>query len=100
SAQSGLKIVLEYFVHGIIEYDLGSILLVFRTPRRPTAKAFAKNVFINQERKLERSADVTTMARRAPSRKRKSFGSGGSMVAKLKLKGIDGRAPPGVEPAA
>uniref|UniRef100_A0A0N5BXW6 Ribosomal protein L18 n=1 Tax=Strongyloides papillosus TaxID=174720 RepID=A0A0N5BXW6_STREA len=36
----------------------------------------------------------------APSRKRKSFGSGGSMVAKLKLKGIDGRAPPGVEPAA
>ena len=27
-------------------------------------------------------------------------GSGGSTVAKLKLKGIDGRAPPGVEPAA
>jgi hypothetical protein len=26
--------------------------------------------------------------------------SGGSMVARLKLKGIDGRAPPGVEPAA
>jgi len=25
---------------------------------------------------------------------------GGSMVAMLKLKGIDGRAPPGVEPAA
>jgi len=30
----------------------------------------------------------------------KSLGSGGSMVARLKLKGIDGRAPPGVEPAA
>ena len=30
----------------------------------------------------------------------KVLGSGGSMVAKLKLKGIDGRAPPGVEPAA
>ncbi len=29
-----------------------------------------------------------------------NMGSGGSMVAKLKLKGIDGRAPPGVEPAA
>jgi len=29
-----------------------------------------------------------------------SLGSGGSMVARLKLKGIDGRAPPGVEPAA
>ena len=36
----------------------------------------------------------------APSREPKLLGSGGSMVAKLKLKGIDGRAPPGVEPAA
>jgi hypothetical protein len=32
--------------------------------------------------------------------KSKYLGSGGSMVARLKLKGIDGRAPPGVEPAA
>jgi len=31
---------------------------------------------------------------------RKSLSSGGSMVARLKLKGIDGRAPPGVELAA
>jgi len=30
----------------------------------------------------------------------KSLGSWESMVARLKLKGIDGRAPPGVEPAA
>ena len=30
----------------------------------------------------------------------KVLGSGGSMVARLKLKEIDGRAPPGVEPAA
>ena len=36
----------------------------------------------------------------APSGKPKSLGSGGSMVAKLELKGIDGRAPPGVKPAA
>ena len=36
----------------------------------------------------------------APYEKSKSLGSGGSMVARLKLKGIDGRAPPGVEPAA
>jgi len=28
------------------------------------------------------------------------MGSGGSTVARLKLEGIDGRAPPGVEPAA
>lgn len=40
------------------------------------------------------------MTRRAASGKPKLLGSGGSMVAKLKLKGIDGRAPPGVEPAA
>ncbi|KAH9523291.1 hypothetical protein Btru_066316 [Bulinus truncatus] len=33
-------------------------------------------------------------------RETKGFGFRGSMVAKLKLKGIDGRAPPGVEPAA
>ena len=32
--------------------------------------------------------------------KSKSLGSGGSIVARLKLKGIDGRAPPGVEPPA
>ena len=36
----------------------------------------------------------------APYDKSKSLGSGGSMVARLKLKGIDGRAPPGVELAA
>ena len=32
--------------------------------------------------------------------KSKYSDSGGSMVARVKLKGIDGRAPPGVEPAA
>ena len=32
----------------------------------------------------------------APYEKSKSLGSGGSMVARLKLKEIDGRAPPGV----
>lgn len=36
----------------------------------------------------------------APYKKSKSLGSGESMVARLKLKGIDKRAPPGVEPAA
>ena len=35
----------------------------------------------------------------APYEKSKCLGSGGSMVARLKLKEIDGRAPPGVEPA-
>ncbi|DAA15242.1 TPA: hypothetical protein BOS_23185 [Bos taurus] len=89
-----------------------------RGGERTRAKAFAKNVFINQERKSEvrrrsdtvvvptindadwRCGGVIPMTRRAASGKPKSLGSGGSMVAKLKLKGIDGRAPPGVEPAA
>ncbi len=39
------------------------------------------------------------LALSAPWEKSKFLGSGGSMVARLKLKGIDGRAPPGVEPA-
>ncbi|KAM2216444.1 hypothetical protein ACFXTI_022924 [Malus domestica] len=86
--------------------------------RRTTAKAFAKDVFINQERKLgarrrsdtvlvstindadQGSTDVTFRTPPAPYEKSKFLGSGGSMVARLKLKGIDGRAPPGVEPAA
>ncbi|PPD66313.1 hypothetical protein GOBAR_DD36808 [Gossypium barbadense] len=46
------------------------------------------------------SADVAFRTPPAPYEKSKSFGSGGSMVARLKLRGIDGRAPPGVEPAA
>ena len=39
------------------------------------------------------------MSSSAPYEKSKSLGSGGSMVARLKLKGIDGRAPPGVNKA-
>ncbi|THG08421.1 hypothetical protein TEA_015079 [Camellia sinensis var. sinensis] len=81
-------------------------------------RTFAKDVFINQERKLgarrrsdtvlvstindadQGSADVTFWTPLAPYEKSQFLGSGGSMVARLKLKGIDGRAPPGVEPAA
>ena len=44
--------------------------------------------------------DVNYVTPSAPYEKSKFLGSGGSMVARLKLKGIDGRAPPGVEPAA
>jgi hypothetical protein len=39
---------------------------------------------------------VTIMTPSAPYEKSKFLGSGGSMVARLKLKEIDGRAPPGV----
>jgi hypothetical protein len=82
------------------------------------AKAFTKDVFFNQERKLgdRRRSDTVVVSTInytdsgcvivafstscALYEKSKSLGSGGSMVARLKLKGIDGRAPPGVEPAA
>ncbi|CAN6989904.1 unnamed protein product [Brassica rapa subsp. trilocularis] len=40
------------------------------------------------------SADVAFRTPLAPYEKSKFLGSGGSMVARLKLKGIDGRAPP------
>ncbi|KAF2083127.1 hypothetical protein K490DRAFT_76775 [Saccharata proteae CBS 121410] len=44
------------------------------------------------------SDDVIILTRSAPYEKSKSLGSGGSMVARLKLKEIDGRAPPGPGP--
>ena len=83
-----------------------------------TAKAFAKDVFINQGTKVRGSKTIryrrslnhklcrlgigrdSMMTRSAPYEKSKFLGSGGSMVARLKLKEIDGRAPQGVEPAA
>ncbi|GAV63969.1 hypothetical protein CFOL_v3_07487 [Cephalotus follicularis] len=46
------------------------------------------------------SADITLRTLLTPYEKLKSLGSEGSMVATLKLKGIDGKAPPGVEPVA
>ncbi|PPS07263.1 hypothetical protein GOBAR_AA13370 [Gossypium barbadense] len=46
------------------------------------------------------SADVAFRTPPALCEKSKSLGSGGSMVARLNLKGVEGRAPPGVEPAA
>ena len=45
-------------------------------------------------------AALNFLARQGASGKPKLVGSRGSMVAKLKLKVIDGRAPPGVEPVA
>ena len=86
--------------------------------RRTTAKVFAKDVFINQERMFgarrrsntvlvstvndadQGSVDVAFRNLPVPYKKSIFLGSGRSMVARLKLKGIDGRTPPGVEPAA
>ncbi len=44
--------------------------------------------------------DVLYITPSAPYEKSKFLDSRGSMVTRLKLKGIDGRAPPGVELAA
>jgi hypothetical protein len=46
------------------------------------------------------SADVALRTLPTPSEKSECLDSEGSMVVRLKLKGIDGRAPLGVEPAA
>ncbi|WZZ77069.1 hypothetical protein YC2023_097669 [Brassica napus] len=98
--------------------DFDPIVLAFGIGVMINRDTFAKDVFINQERKLgarrrsdtvlvstindadQGSADVAFRTPLAPYEKSKFLGSGGSMVARLKLKGIDGRAPPGVEPAA
>jgi hypothetical protein len=44
--------------------------------------------------------DTNNRSSQNPRETVKFLGSGGSMVARLKLKGIDGKAPPGVEYAA
>jgi len=54
---------------------------------------------VSRKSKQRRSLSVTTPL--AFSRETiECVGSGGSTIARLKLEGIDGRAPPGVEPAA
>ena len=85
---------------------------------RSSAKAIAKDILVVQEQKFgdqrrldtvlvqtindadQGSADVALRTPPAPSEKSECLGSGGSIVARPKLKGIDGRAPPGVEPVA
>ncbi|KAJ6141352.1 hypothetical protein N7470_010076 [Penicillium chermesinum] len=81
---------------------------------RDSRGPFAKDVFINQGTKVRGSKTIryrrslnhklcrlgigrdSMMTRSAPYEKSKFLGSGGSMVARLKLKEIDGRAPQGV----
>jgi len=48
----------------------------------------------------EIGSETITRSYQHPRETVQSLGSGGSMVARLKLKGIDGKAPPGVEYAA
>ena len=85
---------------------------------RSSAKAIAKYVLVDQEQKSgdqrrldtvlvqttndadQGSAKTEVMILPAPHEKSECLGSGGSIVARQKLKGIDGRAPQGAEPAA
>ncbi|PPR87550.1 hypothetical protein GOBAR_AA33148 [Gossypium barbadense] len=100
---------------GFVARDCAHKSLVGLTPRRsrlPRARALIRGesaVGVRPRRvanppvdSLRREGERKNAFRTppAPYEKSKSLGSGGSMVARLKLKGIDGRAPPGVEPAA
>ncbi len=65
--------------------------------RRQLCNWFVVSVWAPVERQIQK--DIK--AHPGPLREiNECLGFGGSMVARLKLKGIDGRAPPGVEPAA
>ncbi|KAJ5453290.1 hypothetical protein N7530_012923 [Penicillium desertorum] len=111
----------DFYCEKIRNRTCGSILLVSRTAvmiNRDSRGPFAKDVFINQGTKVRGSKTIryrrslnhklcrlgigrdSIMTRSAPYEKSKFLGSGGGMVARLKLKEIDGRAPQGVEPAA
>ncbi|CAI0427920.1 unnamed protein product [Linum tenue] len=88
--------------------DFGPIMLAFGIGVMINRDSRGHSYFIVRDTVLvstindadQGSADVAFWTPPAPYEKSKSLGSGGSMVARLKLKGIDGRAPPGVEPAA
>ncbi|KAI3481924.1 hypothetical protein L1887_55453 [Cichorium endivia] len=69
-------------------------------PGRASGAVTLKKLECSKQAYALASADVLLGTPLAPYEKSKFLGSGGSMVARLKLKGIDGRAPPGVEPAA
>ncbi|KAI3475459.1 hypothetical protein L1887_63147 [Cichorium endivia] len=79
-------------VHRLLVPSVGDALLGLNWPGRASGAVTLK--------KLECSKQAYALTPLAPYEKSKFLGSGGSMVARLKLKGIDGRAPPGVEPAA
>ncbi|KAI3487119.1 hypothetical protein L1887_49031 [Cichorium endivia] len=77
---------------GLLVPSVGDALTGLNWPGRASGAVTLK--------KLECSKQAYALTPLAPYEKSKFLGSGGSMVARLKLKGIDGRAPPGVEPAA
>ena len=72
-------------------------------PDTPLIPGGSVHVTANSKRKFEdrrRSEAVIGLTPLAHHGKPKCLGSGRSTVAKLKVQGIDGRSPPGVEPAA
>ena len=60
----------------------------------PIYNTVAKNFNLDSTLSFEYRFVLVRLPNSAPYEKSKSLGSGGSMVVRLKLKGIDGRAPP------
>ncbi|KAK7356697.1 hypothetical protein VNO80_15972 [Phaseolus coccineus] len=91
--------------HGITPQDSDPIVLAFKIGVMINRDSRGHSYFIVRDIVLvstindadQGSTDVTLRTPLAPYEKSKSLGSGGSMVARLKLKGIGGRAPPGVD---
>ncbi|KAL0642144.1 hypothetical protein Bca4012_103378 [Brassica carinata] len=85
----------------LTDRDFDPIVLAFGIGKRKLgARRRSDTVLVSTISDADQgSADVAFRTPLAPYEKSKFLGSG-SMVARLKLKGIDGRAPPGVEPAA
>ncbi|PHT85124.1 Protein TAR1 [Capsicum annuum] len=86
------------FPSGTLSLSVSCPYLALDRIHHPIWAAFPNNPTHGQC--LVGSADVAFRTPSAPYETSKFLCSGGSMVARLKLKGIDGRAPPGVEPAA
>ena len=76
------------------------MFLSYRTERKLGDQRRSDTVLVLTINYADSGSGARNYQSSAPYEKSKSLGSGGSMVARLKLKGIDGRAPPGVELAA
>ncbi|KAH1215154.1 hypothetical protein GmHk_13G036364 [Glycine max] len=94
-------IVLAFGIGVMINRDSRGHLYFIVRERKLGARRRSDTVLVSTINDADQgSTDVAFRTSLAPYEKSKSLGSRGSMVARLKHKGIDGRAPPRVEPAA
>ncbi|QCD89754.1 hypothetical protein DEO72_LG4g703 [Vigna unguiculata] len=81
----------------VLAFRIG--VMINRDKRKLGARRRSDTILVSTINDADQgSVDVAFRTPLAPYEKSKSLGSGGSMVARLKLKGIDERAPLGVEP--